>query len=216
MERNIFCQIIVGTSVPRRSSFFGDVRTRRIVAYLRLPKRQARHAPFLGAKSVVKMILNHFHLAFKLELIIFAKAKRSAQTSVTSKNEKSTPIGMLRSCEGAIKKIFSPFLFGFELSRINHGGAVYVIPNLLRYGICRKTVWNQAAENTPTVMPYQACGLDKKISNPKGLLYFLEVTIRFELMNNGVADRGLTTWLRHHTFSIWFFWFFVKKQHPRY
>ena len=45
--------------------------------------------------------------------------------------------------------------------------------------------------------------MDKKISNPEGLLDFLEVTIRFELMNNGVADRGLTTWLRHHiTFYV--------------
>ena len=28
---------------------------------------------------------------------------------------------------------------------------------------------------------------------------FLEVTIGFEPMDNGVADRGLTTWLRHQT-----------------
>ena len=59
-----------------------------------------------------------------------------------------------------------------------------------------------------------AFAMDKKISNPKGLLYFLEVTVGFEPTNNGVADRGLTTWLRHHTLSIYFFCFFVKKQHP--
>ncbi len=34
-----------------------------------------------------------------------------------------------------------------------------------------------------------------------GVLFILEVTIGFEPMDNGVADRGLTTWLRHH--KIW-------------
>ena len=49
------------------------------------------------------------------------------------------------------------------------------------------------------LITYQASfvGLDKKLSNPIGLLNFLEVTIGFEPMDNGVADRGLTTWLRH-------------------
>ena len=38
---------------------------------------------------------------------------------------------------------------------LNHGGAVYGIRNLLRYGIgCKAIVWNQAAENAPPVMPY--------------------------------------------------------------
>ena len=46
------------------------------------------------------------------------------------------------------------------------------------------------------------------------MLYFLEVTIGFEPMDNGVADRGLTTWLRHHNVSICFLANFVKKQHP--
>ena len=32
-----------------------------------------------------------------------------------------------------------------------------------------------------------------------GVLFILEVTIGFEPMDNGVADRGLTTWLRHQT-----------------
>ena len=53
--------------------------------------------------------------------------------------------------------------------------------------------------------------MDKKISNPKGLLYFLEVTIGFEPMNNGVADRGLTTWLRHHTIILFEHSLFVNK-----
>ncbi len=30
------------------------------------------------------------------------------------------------------------------------------------------------------------------------VLFVLEVPARFELADNGVADRGLTTWLRHH------------------
>ena len=31
-----------------------------------------------------------------------------------------------------------------------------------------------------------------------GVLFILEVTAGFEPADNGVADRGLTTWLRHH------------------
>ena len=30
------------------------------------------------------------------------------------------------------------------------------------------------------------------------MLFILEVPARFELANNGFADRGLTTWLRYH------------------
>ena len=30
------------------------------------------------------------------------------------------------------------------------------------------------------------------------MCFFLEVLARFELANNGFADRGLTTWLRYH------------------
>ena len=30
------------------------------------------------------------------------------------------------------------------------------------------------------------------------VLFILEVPARFELANNGFADRGLTTWLRYH------------------
>ena len=41
----------------------------------------------------------------------------------------------------------------------------------------------------------------KRKSSPFGLLLFLEVTAGFEPADNGVADRGLTTWLRHH--KIW-------------
>ena len=41
---------------------------------------------------------------------------------------------------------------------------------------------------------------------------FLEVQAGFEPADNGVADRGLTTWLLHHTFKYSdiiskFFWF---------
>ena len=38
----------------------------------------------------------------------------------------------------------------------------------------------------------------KRKSTPDGVLFFLEVPARFELANNGFADRGLTTWLRYH------------------
>ena len=59
-------------------------------------------------------------------------------------------------------------------------------------------------------MIYQACGLDKKIrilSNAD----FLEVTVGFEPTDNGVADRGLTTWLRHHTIILFEHSLFVNK-----
>ena len=39
--------------------------------------------------------------------------------------------------------------------------------------------------------------LQKKKGHPFGCP-FLEVPARFELANNGFADRGLTTWLRYH------------------
>ena len=44
------------------------------------------------------------------------------------------------------------------------------------------------------------------------VLFFLEVLARFELANNGFADRGLTTWLQHHmktgtqSVPILFYW----------
>ena len=47
------------------------------------------------------------------------------------------------------------------------------------------------------LITYQSFGLDKKLSNPIGLLNFLEVQAGFEPADNGVADRGLTTWLLH-------------------
>ena len=65
------------------------------------------------------------------------------------------------------------------------------------------------------VITYQSFGLDKKLSNPIGLLNFLEVQAGFEPADNGVADRGLTTWLLHHKFnspnSIAKFFTFVKR-----
>ena len=35
-------------------------------------------------------------------------------------------------------------------------------------------------------------------------LFFLEVTVGFEPTDNGVADRGLTTWLRHQILLIFY------------
>ena len=40
--------------------------------------------------------------------------------------------------------------------------------------------------------------MPKKKTDHEGRLSFLEVTAGFEPADNGVADRGLTTWLRHH------------------
>ena len=42
------------------------------------------------------------------------------------------------------------------------------------------------------------------------MCFFLEVTAGFEPADNGVADRGLTTWLRHHTISVFTFCLIVK------
>ena len=42
----------------------------------------------------------------------------------------------------------------------------------------------------------------KTKNQPIGWFFVLEVTIGFEPMDNGVADRGLTTWLRHHI-KLW-------------
>ena len=39
---------------------------------------------------------------------------------------------------------------------------------------------------------------DIKKRTPFGVRSVLEVLARFELANNGFADRGLTTWLRYH------------------
>ena len=41
----------------------------------------------------------------------------------------------------------------------------------------------------------------KQKSTVLAVLFCLEVTIGFEPMDNGVADRGLTTWLRHQTYG---------------
>ena len=41
----------------------------------------------------------------------------------------------------------------------------------------------------------------KKKGIPKGIPFSLEVTAGFEPADNGVADRGLTTWLRHQVFG---------------
>ena len=61
------------------------------------------------------------------------------------------------------------------------------------------------------VITCQSFGLDKKLSNPFGLLNFLEVTVGFEPTDNGVADRGLTTWLRHHTIILFEHSLYVNK-----
>ena len=37
----------------------------------------------------------------------------------------------------------------------------------------------------------------KQKNRPRGSVFVLEVTAGFEPADNGVADRGLTTWLRH-------------------
>ena len=43
--------------------------------------------------------------------------------------------------------------------------------------------------------------ISKTISTALAVLFVLEVTTGFEPVDNGVADRGLTTWLRHHVYN---------------
>ena len=53
------------------------------------------------------------------------------------------------------------------------------------------------------LITYQSFGLDKKLSNPIGLLNFLEAPPRIELGDKGFADLCLTAWLwcRNMAFS---------------
>ena len=63
-----------------------------------------------------------------------------------------------------------------------------------------KQVWKR----TPRWVYFLFGGTDRPyfIKNKKDILsdvlFFLEVLARFELANNGFADRGLTTWLQYH------------------
>ena len=43
----------------------------------------------------------------------------------------------------------------------------------------------------------------KTKNRPRGSVFVLEVTAGFEPADNGVADRGLTAWLRHHVYSCY-------------
>ena len=68
------------------------------------------------------------------------------------------------------------------------------------YTLTRDAILRGAQFTSSGLCPLITCqsfGLDKKLSNPIGLLNFLEAPPGFEPMDNGVADRGLTTWLRH-------------------
>ena len=49
-----------------------------------------------------------------------------------------------------------------------------------------------------TAITYQSFGLDKKLRTSFEVLNFLEATIGFEPMHQGVADPRLTTWLCRH------------------
>ena len=65
------------------------------------------------------------------------------------------------------------------------------------------------------VITYQSFGLNKKLSNPIGLLNFLEAPLGFEPRSRGVADLCLTTWpWRHFYYIVFELLIFVKKQHP--
>ena len=79
--------VIPSERASRGISFGGDFRTRRIVVCLRLPKRQARHTPCLGAKLVAKTIINRFSLEFRLE----PRAKLCVSNLVVADKTKKHP-----------------------------------------------------------------------------------------------------------------------------
>ena len=75
-----------------------------------------------------------------------------------------------------------------------------------------RTPLRQGARNRFKSKAYTA--KRKNRGHHTGVLYFLEVQAGFEPADNGVADRGLTTWLLHQIFSycniITKFFYFVK------
>ena len=104
----------------------------------------------------------------------------------------------------------------FSINRTNKINGIAVVYHQFRRNCISSTskevVYHQADINThfvwwytPSAMIYTTAswwytklvGLDKKTLVPKNES-FLEVPPRFELGNNGFADRGLTTWLWHH------------------
>ena len=62
-----------------------------------------------------------------------------------------------------------------------------------------RTPLRQGARNRFKSKAYTA--KRKNRGHHTGVLYFLEVQAGFEPADNGVADRGLTTWLLHQMFS---------------
>ena len=72
--------------------------------------------------------------------------------------------------------------------------------------ICYSTVGNQFLNWLPAIchrhIAFSFSNLARSAQNKKDILsdvlFVLEVPARFELANNGFADRGLTTWLRYH------------------
>ena len=86
--------------------------------------------------------------------------------------------------------------------RAPHACSIYIKTNTfapLRYALCAiyviRTPLRQGARNRFKSKAYTA--KRKNRGHHTGVLYFLEVQAGFEPADNGVADRGLTTWLRH-------------------
>ena len=63
---------------------------------------------------------------------------------------------------------------------------------------CRHRAGSKQMSTGHLHLGLQICQCRQKRNTPNGVFLFLEVPARFELANNGFADRGLTTWLRYH------------------
>ena len=62
----------------------------------------------------------------------------------------------------------------------------------------RSSTRRQRSSALHLVFQIRRVSAQKTKGHPFGCPFVLEVPARFELANNGFADRGLTTWLRYH------------------
>ena len=70
----------------------------------------------------------------------------------------------------------------------------------LQGGVC-EPAFVAPRRTKPSSNPRSAPPKERKNGIPNGIPFSLEVQAGFEPADNGVADRGLTTWLLHQTFD---------------
>ena len=84
-----------------------------------------------------------------------------------------------------------------------HGGTGQICLHFCRRQKLRFASVQPSAATVPRTVAFRSSNLSvlffsKTKRTPYGVRFVLEVPARFELANNGFADRGLTTWLRYH------------------